>query len=107
MDSTWLQIADYEHIHFKYHKFQEHGHLFKDSPLNHALTPPRSQIYEDLEGFEKVVNRRKTSRNLSMNTNMTTKILQSRYEIFSKNVEETLEKILNDQEAQTPKTQET
>jgi hypothetical protein len=33
-DEDWSQTIDYEHIPFRCRKFHEHGHLFRDSPLN-------------------------------------------------------------------------
>ena len=33
LDEEWVKTVDYEHIPFRYHKFHEHGHLFKDFHL--------------------------------------------------------------------------
>jgi hypothetical protein len=33
-DEDWIQTIDYEHIPFRCRKFHEHGHLFRDFPLN-------------------------------------------------------------------------
>jgi hypothetical protein len=33
-DEEWSQTIDYEHIPFRCHKFHEHGHLFRECPLN-------------------------------------------------------------------------
>ena len=35
-DSDWIQPLDYEHVPFRCCKFHEHGHLYKDFPLNKA-----------------------------------------------------------------------
>jgi hypothetical protein len=37
-DDDWSQTIDYEHIPFRCRKCHEHGHLFRDCPLN-ATTP--------------------------------------------------------------------
>lgn len=33
-DFEWIQTIDYEHIPFRCRKCHEHGHLFRDCPLN-------------------------------------------------------------------------
>jgi hypothetical protein len=33
-DEDWNQTMDYEHIPFRCRKCHEHGHLFRDCPLN-------------------------------------------------------------------------
>lgn len=33
-DFEWIQRLDYKHIPFRCRKFHEHGHLFRDCPLN-------------------------------------------------------------------------
>jgi hypothetical protein len=33
-DEEWAQTIDYEHIPFRCRKCHEHGHLFRDCPLN-------------------------------------------------------------------------
>lgn len=33
-DEDWMQTIDYEHIPFRCRKCHEHGHLFRDCPLN-------------------------------------------------------------------------
>jgi hypothetical protein len=40
-DKEWAQTIDYEHIPFRCQKLHEHGHLFKDFPLN---SPPRGKM---------------------------------------------------------------
>jgi hypothetical protein len=39
-DEEWAQTIDYEHIPFRCRKCHEHGHLFRDFPLN----APPSQL---------------------------------------------------------------
>jgi hypothetical protein len=38
----WAQTIDYEHIPFRCRKCHEHGHLFRDFPLNSP--PPRRKL---------------------------------------------------------------
>jgi hypothetical protein len=38
-DEEWAQTIDYEHIPFRCRKFHEHGHLFRDFPLNAPTKP--------------------------------------------------------------------
>jgi hypothetical protein len=42
-DEEWPQTIDYEHIPFRCQKFHEHGHLFRDCPLN---APPKREDEE-------------------------------------------------------------
>jgi hypothetical protein len=56
-DEEWVQTIDYEHIPFHCRKCHEHGHLFRDCPLN---VPPRPMAEEKLkDGFTQVSGRKK------------------------------------------------
>lgn len=68
-DEEWVQVNDYEHIPFKCHKCHEHGHLFREFPLNKREDKLKGNIGRDPEGYTKVANRGKgggksTKRNL-------------------------------------------
>jgi hypothetical protein len=56
-DEEWDQTIDYEHIPFRCRKCHEHGHLFRDFPLN--TLPKREAKEKTKEGFTQVQNRRK------------------------------------------------
>eukprot|EP00253_Pinus_taeda_P013643 PITA_13643 len=58
----WVQIVDYEHIPFRCRKFHEHGHLFRDCPLNKEINKSRSNTVKESDSFQKVVNRSKGSK---------------------------------------------
>ena len=62
-DEECPQTIDYEHISFHFRKCHEHGHLFREFPLNSiVLTTPSKHGEKDAEGFEKVNNRKKTAK---------------------------------------------
>jgi len=56
-DDDWNQTLDYEHIPFRCRKCHEHGHLFRDCPLNASGTKPSETKQKD--GFTNVTGRRK------------------------------------------------
>eukprot|EP00253_Pinus_taeda_P019980 PITA_19980 len=58
-DFEWVQTIDYEHVPFRYRKCHEHGHLFRDCPLNLRSKAPIPETSKDDEGFTKVTGRRK------------------------------------------------
>ena len=58
-DFQLIQSLDYEHIPFRYRKCHEHGHLFRDSPLNLQSKPPVNDLSKDSEGFTKIPNCRR------------------------------------------------
>jgi hypothetical protein len=58
----WVQMLDYEHIPFQYHKCHEHGHLFRDCPQNVGSSTNKSKETIDDEGFTKVPSKRKSGR---------------------------------------------
>lgn len=58
-DYEWIQPLDYEHIPFCFRKCHEHGHLFRDCPLNSQPKTPANDTSKDSEGFTKVHNRRR------------------------------------------------
>lgn len=58
-DFEWIQTLDYEHIPFRCRKCHEHGHLFKDCPLNLQPKTPVNDTNKDSEGFTKVPNRQR------------------------------------------------
>jgi hypothetical protein len=56
-DDYWNQTINYEHIPFRCRKFHEHGHLFRDFPLNATTTKFNESKQKD--GFANVTGRRK------------------------------------------------
>jgi hypothetical protein len=56
-DEDWQQTLDYEHIPFRYRKCHEHGHLFRDFPLNKQATKVGDTTQRD--GFTTVTARKK------------------------------------------------
>jgi hypothetical protein len=56
-DEEWNQTIDYEHIPFRCRKCHEHGHLFRDCPLN-ASAPKQAEVKQK-DGFTSVTGRRK------------------------------------------------
>lgn len=58
-DEEWVQAIDYEHIPFRCRKCHEHGHLFRDYPLNIREDNLKTNIGKDPEGFTKVGGRGK------------------------------------------------
>ena len=57
-DSDWIQSLDYEHIPFRCQKCHEHGHLFRDFPLNKSLEKPNPHI-SDEQGFQYMARRKR------------------------------------------------
>lgn len=53
-DEEWVQAVDYEHIPFRCHKCHEHGHLFRDCPLNKREEYQNTSKGKDHMGFTKV-----------------------------------------------------
>jgi hypothetical protein len=61
-DEEWAQTIDYEHIPFHCRKCHEHGHLFRDFPLNAPAKPEMEEKMKD--GFTQVqIAKRKLRRN--------------------------------------------
>lgn len=56
-DYEWTQSLDYEHIPFRCRKCHEHGHLFRDCPLNVQSKAAAAGSEMDSEGFIKIPNR--------------------------------------------------
>jgi len=54
-----MQTIDYEHILFRCRKCHEHGHLFRDCPLNAANKEGSSDAGKDKDGFAQVPGKRK------------------------------------------------
>lgn len=53
-DDEWVQAVDYEHIPFRCRKCYEHGHLFKDFPVNKKVEYQNTNKGQDPTGFIKV-----------------------------------------------------
>jgi hypothetical protein len=51
-EEEWTQTIDYEHIPFRCRKCHEHGHLFRDCPLNAPTRPTTEEAQQD--GFTHV-----------------------------------------------------
>ena len=45
---------DYEHVPFMFRKCHEHGHLYRDCPLNKLESKTKDTTGKDPEGFTKV-----------------------------------------------------
>lgn len=58
-DEEWVQAVDYEHISLRCRKCHEHGHLFRDCPINKREDNLKIDTGKDPEGFTKVGGRRK------------------------------------------------
>lgn len=58
-DFEWNQILYYEHIPFRCRKCHQHGHLFRDCPLNLQSKVSAIEMSKDAEGFTRVSSGRK------------------------------------------------
>lgn len=58
-DFEWIQSLNYEHIPFRCKKCHEHGHLFRDCPLNPQSKPSVNDPSTYSEGFIEIPNRRR------------------------------------------------
>jgi hypothetical protein len=50
-DEDWSQTIDYEHIPFRCIKCHEHGHLFRDYPLNVTTKSDNTETSKEKYGF--------------------------------------------------------
>jgi hypothetical protein len=91
-DEDWIQTIDYEHIPFHCRKCHEHGHLFRDCPLN--AQGPKAQETKQKYGFTTVTSRKK---NLPRKQNPGTAP-----KISTKNSYDILNQLLEDEEIQDP-----
>ena len=55
-DFEWVQTINYEHVPFHCHKFHEHGHLFRDFPLNHSQKPNLGLENTESYGFTNIIS---------------------------------------------------
>jgi len=62
-DEDWVQAIDYEQLPFRCRRCHEHGHLFRDCPLNKPQgNSGTSSENKDGEGFIKVTNRKRAAK---------------------------------------------
>lgn len=54
-DEKWVQTVDYEHISFRCRRCHEHGHLFRDCPLDKAENEGKANTMKGNDSFHKVV----------------------------------------------------
>jgi hypothetical protein len=67
-DEDWIQTIDYEHIPFHCRKFHEHGHLFRDCPLNaqtQTMGEGKSKMASQGHWMEKTTSKEAQSRRKS------------------------------------------
>jgi len=64
-DEEWVQAVDYEHVPFECCKCHEHGHLFRDCPLNKMESKTKSTSAKEIESFNKVGNRGKHQKKIN------------------------------------------
>jgi hypothetical protein len=58
-DEDWMQTIDYEHIPFRCRKCHEHGHLFRECPLNATHKEGNSEADKDKDGFIQASGKRR------------------------------------------------
>jgi len=58
-DEDWSQTIDYEHIPFRCRKCHEHGHLFRECPLNQINKEGNPEGRKDNEGFTQQAGKRR------------------------------------------------
>jgi hypothetical protein len=58
-DEDWAQTIDYEHIPFRCRKCHEHGHLFRECPLNTTHKEGKPENGQDKEGFMQQAGRKR------------------------------------------------
>jgi hypothetical protein len=58
-DEDWTQTIDYEHIPFRCRRCHEHGHLFRECPLNTAPKEGNPDSNKDKDGFMQPTGRRR------------------------------------------------
>ena len=58
-DEDWSQTIDYEHIPFRCRKCHEHGHLFREFPLNQINKEGNPEGRKDNEGFTQQAGKRR------------------------------------------------
>jgi hypothetical protein len=58
-DEDWTQTIDYEHIPFRCRKCHEHGHLFRECPLNVAHKEGNPEGGKDKDGFAQPAGKRR------------------------------------------------
>ena len=56
-DEEWVEMVDYEHVPFRCRKFHEHGHLFRDCPLNKIESNIKATSRKETESFTKMGGR--------------------------------------------------
>ena len=83
-DYEWIQPLDYEHIHFRCRKCHEHGHLFRDCPLNMQAKDSSPDLNKDSEGFTKIPICRRHTRKPHATQDQTIKIdPQNRFTVLA------------------------
>jgi hypothetical protein len=58
-DEDWTQTIDYEHIPFRCRKCHEHGHLFRECPLNTAHKEGNPESGKDKDDFAQPAGKRR------------------------------------------------
>jgi hypothetical protein len=58
-DEDWSQTIDYEHIPFRCRKCHEHGHLFRECPLNMASKEGNPEAGKDKDEFMQPAGKRR------------------------------------------------
>lgn len=83
-DFEWLQPIDYEHIPFRCRKCHEHGHRFRECPLNTQTHAAANETPKDSDGFTKVTSRRRhAKKNLDAPSSPKKPDSQNRFQILT------------------------
>jgi hypothetical protein len=64
-DEEWIQSIDYEQIPFRCRRCHEHGHLFRECPLNKKQETKNTKIQQDEDGFVKMNHKNRANKKQS------------------------------------------
>jgi len=79
----WVQTVDYEHISFRCRRCHEHGHLFRDYPLDKAENKGKANTMKDNDSFHKVVNKGKGGkRGPKQHLNEVQKVSRNKFQVL-------------------------
>ena len=81
-DEEWVQAVDYEHVPFRCRKCHEHGHLFRDYPLNKMESRIKATSGKETEIFNKVGSRGKGGRKNQKKINEEKQLSHNRFKVL-------------------------
>lgn len=86
-DEVYFQAIDYEQISFRCRKCHEHGHMFREFPMNKTMEKPKDNTGKNKEAFTRPTSRQRANRKQQHNASTSIKSTGNTFKVLESETE--------------------